>query len=125
MTRVSSRPQVESNREPQTGLIAILMGTVQTVLQSVFGWMRRAKSDQRLELLETLQLGGKRQLMLVRCDGQSFLVGTGSDSVHTVVEVHSRSLVAEGFGLAAPDSSLVSQSSYSVPHEQSQMERAN
>jgi flagellar biogenesis protein FliO len=40
-----------------------------------------------MELLETLQLGGKRQLMLVTCDGRSYLVGAGGDSVHSIAEM--------------------------------------
>jgi flagellar biogenesis protein FliO len=38
-----------------------------------------------MRLAETLSLGGKRQLMLVICDGQRFLVGTGGEGVGTIV----------------------------------------
>jgi hypothetical protein len=37
--------------------------------------------------VETLQLGGKRQLMLVTCAGESFLVGGGMESVETIVRL--------------------------------------
>jgi len=37
--------------------------------------------------VETLALGGKRQLMLVTCAGESFLVGGGLDSVETIVRL--------------------------------------
>ena len=40
-----------------------------------------------LELVETLSLGGRRQLMLVRVDGESFLVGANADGVQTVVGI--------------------------------------
>jgi hypothetical protein len=40
-------------------------------------------------LVETLALGGKRQLMLVTCGGESFLVGGGMDSVETIVPLKS------------------------------------
>lgn len=40
-----------------------------------------------MELVETLPLGGKRQLMLVLCDGQRVLVGAGSDGVHSITEM--------------------------------------
>jgi flagellar biogenesis protein FliO len=40
-----------------------------------------------LRLVETLSLGGKRQLMLVTCGGESFLVGGGMDSVETIVRL--------------------------------------
>jgi hypothetical protein len=37
--------------------------------------------------VETLPLGGKRQLMLVTCAGESFLIGGGVESVETIVRV--------------------------------------
>jgi len=37
--------------------------------------------------VETLPLGGKRQLMLVTCAGESFLVGGGVDSVEAIVRL--------------------------------------
>jgi hypothetical protein len=40
-----------------------------------------------MHLLETLPLGGKRQLMLVSCAGEHFLVGGGVESVATIVRV--------------------------------------
>jgi flagellar biogenesis protein FliO len=40
-----------------------------------------------MELVEVLQLGGKRQLMLVECDGRRYLVGAGGDSVHSIAEI--------------------------------------
>jgi flagellar biogenesis protein FliO len=50
------------------------------------GLRRRREADRRqLRLVETLSLGGKRQLMLVTCGGESFLVGGGMDSVETIV----------------------------------------
>ena len=39
----------------------------------------------QMELIETLQLGTKRQLMLVVCDGQRYLVGVGAESVDAIV----------------------------------------
>jgi len=47
----------------------------------------RAGRTQQMELLETLPLGGRRQLMLVRCAGERFLVGGGVDSVETIVKI--------------------------------------
>jgi flagellar biogenesis protein FliO len=45
---------------------------------------RRRAPEKQMELLETLQLGGKRQLLLVNCGGQRYLVGGGADSVDTI-----------------------------------------
>jgi len=52
--------------------------------------LRRPPASRRLELLETLPLGGKRQLLLVACDGQSYLVGAGTDSVSAIVPAANR-----------------------------------
>jgi flagellar biogenesis protein FliO len=60
------------------------------------GWLlsllRGIRSERRsairqMHLLETLPLGGKRQLMLVSCAGEHFLVGGGVESVETIVRV--------------------------------------
>ena len=47
-------------------------------------WSGR-KAPAQMELVETLQLGMKRQLMLVVCDGQRYLVGGGPESVDAIV----------------------------------------
>jgi flagellar biogenesis protein FliO len=62
------------------------------------GWMletlrrlhRESRPEARLmRLVETLPLGGKRQLMLVSCAGEHFLVGGGPESLETIVRVQS------------------------------------
>ena len=62
------------------------------------GWMLEALRRLRREsqpkarlrhLVETLPLGGKRQLMLVSCGEEHFLVGCGSESLETIVRVRS------------------------------------
>lgn len=60
----------------------------------VFGILRglrteRQQSIKQMKLLETLSLGGKRQLMLVSCAGERFLVGGGSESIEAIVRVQS------------------------------------
>jgi flagellar biogenesis protein FliO len=54
-------------------------------------WNSRARlrnvSERRMQLLEMLPVGGKRQLALVRCGGEHFLVGLGSEAVSTIVKV--------------------------------------
>jgi hypothetical protein len=63
-------------------------------VQGLAGWVlgqwrglrsRREVHRKQLRLVETLPLGGKRQLMLVTCGGESFLVGGSMDSVETIV----------------------------------------
>ncbi len=56
----------------------------------MLGWLRglgvQGKGMQRqMKLLETLPLGGRRQLMLVACGGRRYLVGSGAESVTTIV----------------------------------------
>jgi hypothetical protein len=51
-------------------------------------WRNKQETPQKqLRLVEMLPLGGKRQLMLVSCAGENFLVGTGADSVETIVRL--------------------------------------
>ena len=76
------------------------LNTVATIAapeaQGLAGWLLgvlrgfRGQGDmqrKQLRLVETLSLGGKRQLMLVNCGGESFLVGGGMDSVETIVRL--------------------------------------
>ena len=65
-------------------------------VQGLAGWMlgllrgwrgQREMQRKQLRLVETLSLGGKRQLMLVTCGGESFLVGGGMESVETIVRL--------------------------------------
>ncbi len=48
---------------------------------------RSERAQKQMKLVETLALGGKRQLMLVRCGEQKFLVGAGADGVQTIVAI--------------------------------------
>jgi flagellar biogenesis protein FliO len=64
-------------------------------MQGLAGWVfdllrglgKRDAHVKQMELIETLALGGKRQLMLVSCGGEQFLVGGGPESVETIVRV--------------------------------------
>ena len=60
------------------------------------GWLLRMWNSRvtlrdgrarRMQLMETLPMGGKRQLMLVRCGDEHFLVGSGVESITTIVKV--------------------------------------
>jgi flagellar biogenesis protein FliO len=68
-----------------------VQGLAGWVLGLLRGW--RGQSDmqrKQLRLVETLPLGGKRQLMLVTCAGESFLVGGGTESVETIVQLKAK-----------------------------------
>jgi len=71
-----------------------IQGLAGWVLALLRGWRRKSEmTEKRLRVLETLPLGGKRQLMLIACGGESFLVGGGLDSVETIVRVNAECLV--------------------------------
>ena len=46
--------------------------------------MNAGRTPPHMKLVETLNVGGKRQLMLVVCDGERYLIGAGGDSVHSI-----------------------------------------
>jgi flagellar biogenesis protein FliO len=87
MERVSEDLRGGNVREPETGLAAWLMAWFQTPLRVKFSGMGNVRAKRRMELVEMLQLGGRRQLMLVVCDGQRYLVGAGGDSVQSIAEM--------------------------------------
>jgi flagellar biogenesis protein FliO len=62
-----------------------LVGWVLDLLRSSRG--QREVRQKQMRLVETLALGGKKQLMLVTCAGESFLVGGGLESVETIVRL--------------------------------------
>ncbi len=65
----------------QTGLVGWMLGFMQSL---------RAESQpvvKQMHLLETLPLGGKRQLVLVSCGGERFLVGGSLESIETIVRI--------------------------------------
>jgi hypothetical protein len=43
---------------------------------------------RHMKVIEMLPMGGRRQLTLVSCDGERFLVGSGADGVASIVRVH-------------------------------------
>jgi hypothetical protein len=71
-------------------------GLVSWVLDLMRAWhSQREVRQKQMRLVETLALGGKRQLMLVTCAGESFLVGGGLDSVEAIVRLKKDALVDE------------------------------
>jgi hypothetical protein len=65
-----------------------VQGLAGWVLGMLSGWRgERTAQRKHMRIVETLTLGGRRQLMLVRCGEEHFLVGGGIDSVETIVRV--------------------------------------
>jgi len=73
--------------EPPSGLAAWILTWLRTPLLKRFWKLGRPRAARRMELVEVLALGGKRQLMLVVCDGRRYLVGAGGDSVQSIAEM--------------------------------------
>jgi len=42
------------------------------------------RGEKQMQVLETLSLGPKQRLVLVRCGEEKFLVGSGADGVRTI-----------------------------------------
>jgi flagellar biogenesis protein FliO len=51
--------------------------------------------QKQMRLLETLSLGGKRQLMLVECGSERYLVGCGLESIQTIVRASEQPATCE------------------------------
>src|SRR6185437_536583 len=63
---------------------------------------KRKATTKQMHLVEALPLGGKRNLMLVSCAGELFLVGGSAESVESIVRVsneHSGSFAVKADGL--------------------------
>lgn len=85
--------EVETSKTAtQPRLFGRLIGWTQRAVRERIAGLARPRCEPRLKLIETLQLGGKRQLMLVLCDGQRVLVGTGGDSIQSIAELQQRAL---------------------------------
>jgi hypothetical protein len=82
------RPEQEKLNRMVTISTSETQGLAGWVLNLLRGWRGQGKVQRKqLQLIETLPLGGKRQLMLVTCGGESFLVGGGLESVETIVRL--------------------------------------
>jgi flagellar biogenesis protein FliO len=70
-----------SGREEGRGAVGWILDRLLTLRS------RNVTGKRELQLLETLSLGGRRQLMLVECGNQRYLVGVGTECVETIVAV--------------------------------------
>jgi Flagellar biosynthesis protein, FliO len=91
---------------PQTGLAAWMLTWLRIPLLARFPKLGNARAERRMELVEVLGLGGKRQLMMVVCDGRRYLLGTGSDSVHSIAEMAAEAAPSELTGKGLDGDSL-------------------
>ena len=77
-----------ASRTEQSKIAAEPQGLAGWLIELFRSWrgLREARGKQ-MQLVETLPLGGKRQLMLVSCAGERFLVGGGAERVETIVRL--------------------------------------
>ena len=54
----------------------------------------------RMQVLEMMSIGPKKQLVLVSCDGETYLIGTGPESVQAIHRIDSR---ASARSVVAPE----------------------
>jgi len=64
-----------------------LAGWIMAALSNLRATGAKKSSERQLKLVERLAVGPKKELLLVRCGGDLFLVGTGADSVQSIVRV--------------------------------------
>jgi len=77
----------------RTSFAAASVEWLRGMLRKGLAGMMRPRGESRMKLIETLPLGGRRQLMLVVCDGQRVLVGAGGDGVHSIAEMRDRGAI--------------------------------
>jgi hypothetical protein len=75
---------VQTRRE--RGILGWAMEMIVNLAGGAWAASRSAK-PRRMKVLETLAIGPKKQLLMVSCDGQKYLVGTGPESVQTIVRM--------------------------------------
>ena len=71
-----------------------LVGWVMEAFSYLMANGSRRPAMKQMRIVETLAIGAKKQLLLVSCGGERFLVGTGSESVQTMMRVRRETGVA-------------------------------
>jgi hypothetical protein len=82
----------ESITERRDGLAARLSSTLLRQIERIKSAVFKCGQPRRMVLVEALELGNRRQLFLVACDEQRFLVGAGRDRIGTMVAFPETSL---------------------------------
>lgn len=85
---IARKPIFPVNPETVQGVAGWVAGALQGRIR--IKWRGSAASVRvrpQMELVETLSLGSKRQIMLIECQGERYLVGCGPDAVATIEKV--------------------------------------
>jgi len=87
--RVEAKRMVKADQAgDQHGIVGWVMRAINSLGGGTWAVGARAK-PRRMKVLETLAIGPKKQLLLVSCDGENYLVGP--ESVQTIVRMEARS----------------------------------
>lgn len=78
----------------ERGLLSLLADGIGTLFGGVWA-NKKSGTTRRLQVLETLSIGPKKQMLLISCDGEKYLVATGPESVQTILRVESRTEFGE------------------------------
>lgn len=78
-----SRPSVALQQADVRGLKTWALHA----LHALASLKARHTPRQQMRLVEKLELGGRRQLLLVSCSGERFLVGAGADNVQSITRL--------------------------------------
>jgi hypothetical protein len=74
------------SQQAETSAFKVLAKLVRMLTSGVGS---RGVGPKRMQIVETLAVGPKTKLLLVSCGGEHFLVGTGPESVQTIVPTRS------------------------------------
>ena len=85
--RVDERAEAEAPGRARQAAQTVNPGGLAGWVLSLIRGRSLGKTAKHLRVVEHLSLGGRRQLTLVVCDGQRFLVGGGTDRVESIVRV--------------------------------------
>lgn len=66
-------------------------GWLMSVMQRGRNGLTARRAVRMLQVVETLSLGGHRQVALLRCGSEQFLVGMSGDGVSTIVPLRGES----------------------------------
>jgi hypothetical protein len=78
------------NRTPRRISLVSLAGVVSVWLGKAYSnvkWRHAQPARKQMRVLETLSLGGRKQMMLVSCGGERFLLATGAEVIHSLVRL--------------------------------------
>lgn len=71
---------------------ALVIGLLLALLYALKQWQRAnpfVKGEQRLQIVETLSVGPRQKIAIIRCDDQEFVVGLSPQGIQSIGSVAS------------------------------------